>query len=557
MKAHIRTLLNLLSVTLVVTALVLFFVHLLYTSDVRERHLAGQKQTVMFVVSMLDERAGPLSAETTRPGNGSESGPAPAVFSELAASIADYYDLNDRVRLTVFALQTEKSPEQDTAGDIRVGEPVYADTPGTILDEGTLRSVREALQTRARQAPEGEINFEEGYGYFFTYPALDLGIVAWSRYDQVFATRNLVLYLLGGAFGLFAVFIFLIHLGLVRRWRWFRRTLEESISPVLEGLEPAPKQVDKSMDAESAGFLDLYNNLAERLQKTVRLREEKISRLVNQYNKLQRILLLHKKYLPQEALHRLNEDKLGDMASSRRTVVSITLELVDYLKPSQDLYPQTITNELQNFHTFLKNHASRDGGIINYTRGYKVNVVYGVHGDDEGKPSDMVGAAAGLFEKVQSWIEERNQSEMNVSGVHWLVQAGAARGKAVAGVVGDGYLVMGAPVEESERILEHAKRYQIPLVCTDQKALRQISYNHRKLDLVELEGQQVPLFEVFTRERPQLEQVVTLYEHGVYMFYEGRYEIAVQNFKKVMVLFENDVPSSIFLERCAEKLKKK
>ena len=59
-----------------------------------------------------------------------------------------------------------------------------------------------------------------------------------------------------------------------------------------------------------------------------------------------------------------------------------------------------------------------------------------------------------------------------------------------------------------------------------------------------------------SEEHKGVEDAIKLYYHGLDMFFEGKYEIACLDFKKVNQIFGTDSPSLIFLQRC-EKLARK
>jgi hypothetical protein len=54
-----------------------------------------------------------------------------------------------------------------------------------------------------------------------------------------------------------------------------------------------------------------------------------------------------------------------------------------------------------------------------------------------------------------------------------------------------------------------------------------------------------------------IDQIIRLYNHGLEMYYDEKYEMAVLEFKKVISILENDNPSKIFLSRCERAIKGK
>jgi len=64
------------------------------------------------------------------------------------------------------------------------------------------------------------------------------------------------------------------------------------------------------------------------------------------------------------------------------------------------------------------------------------------------------------------------------------------------------------------------------------------------------------IYEIFIEPHDGQANAIKLYEHGLQMFSEGRYEIAVSDFKKVNQLLEKDAPSQIFIKRCQELMQR-
>ena len=166
----------------------------------------------------------------------------------------------------------------------------------------------------------------------------------------------------------------------------------------------------------------------------------------------------------------------------------MSIELVNFLRPIDELYPQVITGELSSLHAFLKNEAMNNGGIINFSYGYFINVVYGVPTPDEISYSHALEGSKRLLR----WIGERNSSEKNISGVKWEVKMGLSFGAAVTGIVGDSYVVLGNVVEESMKMLDFAKYYGVPIVTSSLDQLESLEgVKYRKLDyIIEKTGNQ-------------------------------------------------------------------
>ncbi|KKK83260.1 hypothetical protein LCGC14_2795150 [marine sediment metagenome] len=207
-------------------------------------------------------------------------------------------------------------------------------------------------------------------------------------------------------------------------------------------------------------------------------------------------------------------------------------------------------------HSFIKNEVTRNGGTINFSHGYFINVVYGVPTAVENSFTRVVN----LSKRVRKWVTDRNNSSRNISGVKWEVKAGLSFGTAVAGIVGDSFIVLGDVVEESIKMLDYAKYYGVSLVTDSLKKIERIKdVKYRKLDVIDNKrvktGTKKTIYEIFITIPDMLEDAVKLYNHGLDMYFDGKYDMAVFEFKKVNNIFNGDNPSHIFLKRCEKMIK--
>jgi adenylate cyclase len=316
-----------------------------------------------------------------------------------------------------------------------------------------------------------------------------------------------------------------------------------------------PEKVAEDYTVEFGEFPKWYNSMLDRVASVFKQLEDRLRSLFKQRDNLKKMIFLYKKYIPDETLLHMNEKDVDEVVSRKQDVTSLDIELVGFLGPINELYPQVITDELNELHVFLKDEVVKSNGIINYSHGYRINLVYGVpHADTESFMQACAGART-----ILEWVEARNNSDRNLSGIKWNVKFGMTHGVALTGIVGLNYIVIGEVIERSARLLEFSKKFNVPLV-TDSldmlKAARRVK--HRKLDIVTTGTPSTfPIFEVFIQKHDKIEQVIRLYNHGLDMYYDEKYEVAVLEFKKVVSILEEDNPSKIFLARCERAIKGK
>lgn len=542
MKVRVRLLLNTVSITLILLAVVLFFAHLFYTHDLKVNRNQLHLETAKFIISLVDERIGALdTARTHEPSTEAGAGegdrqpsPAMSLYTEIVESVAEYFVPDRTTHVLVFHSVT--------------GEVLYASS-------GRERFVSEEIQTGTDDQPEGELTLTDRSGYFVRYPDPPLTFYIYSLDRELFIYRNQLLYLLAGIVVLFTLFVFLNLRRVLVRWDGFLDHMSSSFSDVIQGKRNVPDRIDEIYVEEFGEFPRWYNSMLDRVTSVFKQFEDRLRSLFKQRDSLKKMIFLYKKYLPDEALVRMNEKDVDEVVSRRQDVTSLSIELVNFLEPLGELYPQIITDELNELHVFLKDEVVKGNGIINFSDGYHINIVYGVPQADE---RSFVHACTGA-QKILEWIEERNSSERNLSGIKWDVKFGINHGTAITGIVGFSYIVIGEVIERSYRMLEFAKKFTVPLVTDSVDHLRSVrNVKYRKLDIVPIgRSSTMTIYEVFLKNYNMIDQAIRLYNHGLEMYFEEKYEMAVLEFKKVVSILEDDNPSKIFLRRCERAIKGK
>ena len=532
MKIRVRLLLNTVSIALILLAVVLFFVYLLYSHDLKDKRGQVHRETAKFVLSMVDERIAALrSAQGTE-----QSLQAENLYAEIVESVVEYFDLEDTVNVLVFRTET--------------GETLYTTA-------GRGRTVPGDLASAFPDDREGELTLDDRFGYVARYPDPPLTFFIYSMNEELYYYRNVLLYLLAGFIVLFTLFLFLNQWKMLGRLNGFLDHMSASFSDVIQGKRNVPERIDEVYGEEFGEFPRWYNSMLDRVASVFKQFEERLRSLFKQRDSLKKMIFLYKKYLPDEALGKINEKDVDEVVSRRQGVTSLSIELVNFLEPLGELYPQVITDELNELHILLKEEVVRGRGIINYSDGYHMNIVYGVPQHDE---QSFVNACSGAH-KILQWIEMRNSSGKSLSGIKWDVKLGLNHGDAVTGIVGFSYIVIGEVIERSWKMVELGKKFNVALVTDSVERFASSSeFKYRKLDIVPLglgHSSTVTVYEIFLKRHEKIDQAIRLFNHGLEMYYDDKYEIAALEFKKVLSILEDDNPSKIFLSRCERAIKGK
>jgi hypothetical protein len=521
MKTKSKLTMNKISVAIIFLCLITFAAHFLYTTDLKRRQKQYHSEFSKFILSLVDERIEALEGTDT------------AVSREIILSVSDNFAIKDLAQLVVFETGT--------------GRIIYP-------SKTTESHIEDEIMGKIGAGIEGELESDGRFGYFVNYKKLDATFFIYTSREDLYFYRNQLLYILMSLFFLFSLFIFLIDR---RIWSLLKSLMKEIITCFDRSFLSRDRPLEK-LELESGEEIDKlltgYNKMVYRAGNFIQKLEDRIGSLVKQRDDLKKMVFLYRKYLPSKTLQKLSEQNISDSVSKRQKVSALSMEILNFLKPIDEVYPQVITDELNKLNSVIKDEAARSGGIVNFSHGYFLNVVYGVPAAD----SNSLLRAVESSKRVLHWIQERNNSSRNISGIRWEVKMGLSFGPAVNGIVGDNFLVLGKVVERSMLMLDYAKYYKVPLV-TDSiyeiKAVKDIKY--RKLDNITKNHEPSDsVYEIFLEYPEKLDDAIKLFDHGLDMFFDGKYDMAVYEFKKVHRILEGDNPSLIFLERCEKRIKR-
>ncbi|MBN2323290.1 MAG: hypothetical protein JXQ30_06115 [Spirochaetes bacterium] len=521
MRTGLKLTVNTLSVVIIFLSLTLAGVYLIYTWDLTRRQIGFHRETAKFVLTIVDARR-------AASGDGMSAGEMTDAF--YAAS--EYFDSDD-IRLLAFFSKT--------------GERIYPfSTTGTMADRSVIENTK--------KSPEGELRLEDRIGYYVAYPDPCVTFVVYSMAGDLFRYRNELLYILVGGWILCIVFILLAERNVLVRWRYLLSELRTRFDAGSLRKQKERDKISPGYGPEAVEILTGFNRLIRGSASLLSSLEGKLKECMKKRENLKKLVILYRKYVDDETLLGYSEENITEVTSRRQAVCSLAVELVGFYEHIGDLYPQVITDELSRLYSFLKGDATKNGGIINFSNGPRLNLVFGVPGADENAFVRAVETAGRLLQ----WVDNRNKVD-NKSGIRWKVRMGLSCGTAVTGTVGDSYTVIGEVCESAHRMLGHARYYNVSLVTDSEGELvRYPAVRFRKLDLVNTENDSLPetyINEIFLVRDGGIEQSIKLYSHGLEMFLEGRYEVALYDFKKVNKLLGGDPPSQLFLSRCERMIR--
>ncbi len=173
----------------------------------------------------------------------------------------------------------------------------------------------------------------------------------------------------------------------------------------------------------------------------------------------------------------------------RRNATVIFADLSGYTALAEQLDPERIKSLVERALRRLGDEVERHGGTIDKYIGDNVMGVFGAPVSHEDDPERAVRAGLAM-QAAMAEINERIEADV---GANFALRVGINSGEVLAGRVGDGYTVIGDPVNVAARLQEAAEPGTVT-VGEDTHRLTSAAIEYVELGPLELKGKSRPVF---------------------------------------------------------------
>ena len=210
---------------------------------------------------------------------------------------------------------------------------------------------------------------------------------------------------------------------------------------------------------------------------------------------------------------------------------------------------------LNEYFAFMADIIRGQSGIIDKYIGDAIMALFGVPRSLPSNADSALAACLGMLEALDLFNGDRAKLGETPLGIG----LGLATGPVIAGNIGSpdrkNYTVIGDAVNLASRLEGLTKAYGAKiLICGNTQAALTKSYPARRLDVVQVKGQNTAttLYEVFYHLPAALgtERWLELYANGLQHYESGEFKESAAAFEKALKLQPSDHAAALLLERC-------
>jgi adenylate cyclase len=281
-----------------------------------------------------------------------------------------------------------------------------------------------------------------------------------------------------------------------------------------------------------------------------------VYRYITEEREKQKIRGAFQYYLTASVINEMLKDptklKLG---GDKRNLTVLFSDIRGFTTISEKLSPEELVHLLNEYLTAMTDLVFKYDGLLDKYMGDAIMAVWGAPLDQPDHAERACRTALEMLDelrKLQNKWESEGRPRMDIG-------VGINTGDMVVGNMGSqmrfDYTVMGDSVNLGSRLEGINKEYGTNVVISEfTHEIVKDRFFCRELDSVRVKGKKLPvrIYELLgeSKDAVRWEPWVSIFEEGLALYKEGRWDEAIERFEKVLKAKYGDAPSELYISRC-------
>jgi class 3 adenylate cyclase len=400
-----------------------------------------------------------------------------------------------------------------------------------------------------------EFNGDNRIGYFLYFEPWDWYILLSERSDVFYENANIIrkqiIYTIGATV-IFAVGIIF----------FFVKKLTDPVQNVVVTMKDIitsndlSKRVRVEYDDEIGTLSTWFNLMVGDLESAYNEVKEYAYKSVLAKNSEERIRHIFQKYVPGEVIDEVLKAK-GDklLIGKKQTATILFSDIRSFTSISERLSAEELVTSLNTYFNVMVGIIIEHKGIIDKFIGDAIMALFGApvqYGDD---PRQAVMTGLSMIHALKGF----NKNQVRIGRPIFKIGIGLNTGDVVVGNIGSDqkleYTCIGDAVNLASRLEGLTKVYRIPIIISE-FTLNQIGTNihTRELDAVRVRGkvQPVRIYEPYDVLVGSSSDGYETFNEAISLYRSRNFEGALKLFTESKNVLENDMPSTLYIDRCRE-----
>lgn len=316
------------------------------------------------------------------------------------------------------------------------------------------------------------------------------------------------------------------------------------------------KRVKVEYDDEIGYLATWFNYMIEDLEIAYNKIKEYAYKSVLAKNNEERIRHIFQKYVPAEVIDEVMKSSGKELLIGKKQVVTILFsDIRSFTTISERMSAEELVTSLNTYFNLMVGIIIQHKGIIDKFIGDAIMAIFGAPAIHEDDPLQATITGLEMLESLKSF----NQRQRKLGKPPFRIGIGINTGEVVVGNIGStqklDYTCVGDTVNLASRLEGLTKLYRVPIIISEHthKDLNG-RVKARELDSVRVMGKLKPvrIYEPYIPDSGKKETAFDIFNSAIELYREKKFKEALDLFRECRENLPDDIPSSMYIDRCIE-----
>ena len=396
---------------------------------------------------------------------------------------------------------------------------------------------------------------ESRIGYFLYFEPWDWYIFLSEKEDVFYQDANNIKKQLIYTMGITLVFAIGLILLFIKKVTDPLRNMVNTMKDIITSNDLS-KRAHIEYDDEVGYLATWFNRMVEDLEGAYNQIKQYAYKSVLAKNSEEKIRHIFQKYVPTEIIDEVLKTKGQNLLVGKKQTTTILFsDIRSFTTISERLSAEELVTSLNTYFNIMVTIIIQHKGIIDKFIGDAIMSIFGapvLHDDD---PLQAVLTGLEMLESLDGF----NRKQVKMGRPKFRIGIGLNTGDVVVGNIGStqklDYTCIGDAVNLASRLEGLTKMYGVPIVISEfTYNATHNGVNARAIDSVRVKGKVKPvnIYEPYTDVPPKTEEAYKNFSEGIELYRSRKFQEALRFFNKSNQILGDDMPSSLYEDRCNE-----
>jgi len=319
------------------------------------------------------------------------------------------------------------------------------------------------------------------------------------------------------------------------------------------------KRVNVEYDDEIGYLATWFNYMIEDLEIAYNKIKEYAYKSVLAKNNEERIRQIFQKYVPAEVIDEVMKSSGKDLLIGKKQIVTILFsDIRSFTTISESLSAEELVTSLNTYFNLMVGIIIQHKGTIDKFIGDAIMAIFGAPAKHDDDPFQATITGLEMLQSLKSF----NKRQTKLGRPSFRIGIGINTGEVVVGNIGStqklDYTCVGDTVNLASRLEGLTKLYRVPIIISEHthRAMNgQIKV--RELDSVRVMGKLKPvkIYQPFIPDSGEMEKAFNIFNSAIELYRNRKFKEALEAFRECRDMLPEDIPTSMYIDRCTELIK--